>query len=127
MLVSEEQYIHMGGYNDDLVYGVGPEMLFYDSYSKTWFYSSALRVLNAEYHLNRNFVLGGAVALCEFYEFLGLNYLYEKYMNSDLIWDSSDGYYYIDFIHTKKQNANGHSYIEIKMIFDPMPCEYYQY
>ena len=33
--------------------------LFYDEYSRRYFESSVSRVLQAEYHLNRNFVMSG--------------------------------------------------------------------
>ncbi|MCM1225678.1 MAG: DUF6353 family protein, partial [Lachnospiraceae bacterium] len=48
------------------------KLLFYDFYGKRYFQSTISRVLQAEYHLNRNFMLRGHVSLNEFYEFLGL-------------------------------------------------------
>ena len=48
------------------------ERLFYDSFSQRYFSSTMAAVLNAQYHLNRNFALRGWVDVNEFYEFLGL-------------------------------------------------------
>lgn len=47
--------------------------LFYDSFSNRYFQATFSQVLQAEYHLNRNFALmGGFVPLNMFYEFLGI-------------------------------------------------------
>ena len=50
----------------------GEKMLFYDEYRSKYFEASMEEVLNAEYHLNRNFSFRGYANLNEFYEFLGL-------------------------------------------------------
>lgn len=50
----------------------GEKMLFYDEYRSKYFEASMEEVLNAEYHLNRNFSFRGCASLNEFYEFLGL-------------------------------------------------------
>ena len=80
--------------NDD-----DPENLctFYDPFSDRYFETTALRVLQAEYHLNRNFVLGGAVTVNDFYQFLGLDVV----ENGDIFgWTMDDGLMWIDFDHT---------------------------
>ena len=73
--------------------------LFYDSFSKRYFESTISRVLQAEYHLNRNFTLGATPSLNDFYDLLGL----ERTEHGDSIgWTNSDGsYYWIDFNHYK--------------------------
>lgn len=50
----------------------GEKMLCYDEYRGKYFEASMEEVLNAEYHLNRNFSFRGYASLNEFYEFLGL-------------------------------------------------------
>lgn len=50
----------------------GEPVLFYDEYGNRYFESTIEQVMNAEYHLNRNFVLIGYAVLNELYEFLGL-------------------------------------------------------
>lgn len=81
---------------DPIVQG---NLLFYDEFTDIWFRSSFAGVKNAEYHLNRNFVLGGEASLKTFYEFLGVG-LPPKY--ADLTWDDillNDGIYWVDFNH----------------------------
>ena len=46
--------------------------LFYDSFSKRYFESTVAQVLEAEYHLNRNWCLGASVYVNDFYNFLGM-------------------------------------------------------
>ena len=77
----------------------GREELFFDSYSKRYFVSTVSRVLQAEYHLNRNYVLGGGVCLNEFYEFLGIS---EIEGGDEIGWEIGQGLYWVDFSHRKK-------------------------
>lgn len=51
----------------------GENRLFYDEYGERYFEAPMNVVLNAEYHLNRNFALRGCANLNEFYSFLGLD------------------------------------------------------
>lgn len=76
---------------------VEEEALFYDAMGDRYFTSTITHVLEAEYHLNRNFCLGWIPSLNDFYEFLGL----EKTSYGDSIgWTNSNGdYYWIDFFH----------------------------
>lgn len=72
--------------------------LFYDEYSKRYFETTAEKVLLAEYHLNRNYILRGFARLNEFYEFLGL----DKTDYGDAVgWDVCGEIYWIDFNHRK--------------------------
>ena len=50
----------------------GEKVLFFESFRGKYFEATMNEVLNAEYHLNRNFTLRGCANLNEFYEFLGL-------------------------------------------------------
>ena len=50
----------------------GEKVLFFESFRGEYFEATMNEVLNAEYHLNRNFALRGCANLNEFYEFLGL-------------------------------------------------------
>lgn len=72
--------------------------LFYDSYGERYFETTFERVMEAEYHINRNYVLRGACELNEFYEMLGLPSL-DKY--EGMGWNTADGYYWIDFLNEK--------------------------
>lgn len=73
------------------------DVLFYDAMGDRYFTSTITRVLEAEYHLNRNFCLGWIPSLNDFYELLGL----EKTEYGDAVgWTNSNGdYYWIDFFH----------------------------
>lgn len=72
--------------------------LFYDEYSGRYFESTPEKVLLAEYHLNRNYILRGFARLNEFYEFLGL----EPTEYGDAVgWDICGEIYWIDFNHRK--------------------------
>lgn len=72
--------------------------LFYDEYSERYFESTIEKVLLAEYHLNRNYVIRGSASLNEFYEFLGLDPT--NYGNA-VGWDICSELFWIDFNHRK--------------------------
>ena len=82
-----------------LDFGVDEDIrLFYDSFSERYFESTIGRVLQAEYHLNRNYSLGMEPTPNEFYEFLGL----EPTLDGDSYsWDPEDGWMWIDFNNRK--------------------------
>ena len=92
--------------------------LFYDSYSERYFESTIGRVLQAEYHLNRNYILGGGACLNEFYGFLGL----EPIPTGDQLgWDFDGGLQWVDFNHrTVVLEENGNlECLVIDFVFDP--------
>lgn len=62
----------------------GEKMLFYEEYRGKYFEATMEEVLNAQYHLNRNFALRGYACLNEFYDFLGLD---ETDFGDILGWD----------------------------------------
>lgn len=79
--------------------GTSEPRLFYDEYSNRFFETTVEQVMNAEYHLNRNFVLRGFVYLNEFYEFLGLE---PTDYGSKVGWSIDDDcMFWIDFNHHK--------------------------
>lgn len=49
--------------------------LFYDTNSNRYFETTFARVLEAEYHVNRNYVLRGFVSANEWYDFLGISHI----------------------------------------------------
>lgn len=95
--------------------------LFYDVFSERYFESTISRVLQAEYHLNRNFMFGGYISLNEFYKFLGLE---ETELGAAVGWNSCNGdIFWIDFDHSKAMvddglNGEVECYI-IDMVFPP--------
>lgn len=96
------------------------ERLFYDSFSDRYFQSTISRVIQAEYHLNRNFILGADVTLNDFYEFLGLapadfgdNVGWLSYWDEGIAW--------IDFDHSVAKLEDGLECCVIDMVYPPMP------
>lgn len=79
--------------------GTSEPRLFYDEFSNRFFQTTVEQVMNAEYHLNRNFVLRGFAYLNELYEFLGLE---PTEYGSKVGWSiNDDGIFWIDFNHRK--------------------------
>lgn len=102
------------GFEDDR-----EEHLFYDMMSKRYFKSTFSKVLLAEYHLNRNFCLGGTVDENQFYEFLGLD---PEDIGCNVGWDMCSGICWIDFEHIKNTTDDGSlEYYIISPIFWPEP------
>lgn len=75
-------------------------VLFYEPISKRYFWSTLSKVLQAEYHLNRNHCIGWTPCVNDFYEFLGLK---KTDKGEHLIFTDveQDGFIWIDFDHTK--------------------------
>lgn len=82
----------------------GEPVLFYDEYGNRYFETTIERVLDAEYHINRNFVLRGYTTLNELYEFLGLE---ETEYGDKVGWCVDDELYWIDFNHRKVTMDDG--------------------
>ena len=72
--------------------------LFYDVSSKRYFEARPSAVLQAEYFINRNYILGWNTTLLDWYEFLGI----EPIENADkMYFNIEDGLAWIDFDHHK--------------------------
>lgn len=96
----------------------GEKHLFYDELSGAVFERTWGEILDAEYHINRNFVLKGYVSLDEFYDFLDIH---PECM--DLGWDIALGYSWIDFSHRMMTLDDGLECFAIEYIFPPMTEE----
>lgn len=104
-------------YDPDSVY---EEILFYDNFSQRYFTSTMTSVVNAQYHLNRNFVLRGEASLNELYEFMGL----EKVYGGDSIgWDfyelMESGIQWIDFENRLVKMDDGLECYIVSALFEP--------
>lgn len=81
------------------------EVLFYlqDGYNDRYFRSVVSNVLEAEFHLNRNFVLRGYTTINEFYDFLGIDRtdFGDGIGWSDTMGFERYGYQWIDFNHER--------------------------
>lgn len=89
---------------------------FFDHYSQRYFESTMASVLEAEYHLNRNYILGGEIDVNEFYRFLGIPALPEL---DDRYWSYEGGMYWIDFNHRLVQLDDGMEVVAIEMVLEP--------
>lgn len=93
------------------------KVIFYDEISGKSILRYEREVMDAEYHLNRNFVLRGYASLNEFYEFLGLPQT--KY-GDEVGWTYTDGYCWIDFEHRLISRDDGGTEVyAIDMLFPP--------
>lgn len=94
--------------------------LFYDEFSMRYFNATFSQVLQAEYHINRNFAIScGENYVNEFYKFLGIDTVpeYQGYG-----WFVADDFYWIDFTHTKTIMDDGLEVYIIRM--EQTPCTY---
>ncbi|MCD8119697.1 MAG: DUF6353 family protein [Lachnospiraceae bacterium] len=74
-------------------------------------------IMDAEYHMNRNYILRGYASLNEFYEFLGLP---KTDYGDELGWCCMDEIDWIDFEHHEVSRDDGGTPIyEISYIFEP--------
>lgn len=114
---------NMGGYGslDFSEEDDEPKKLFYDVFSKRYFESTINKVLKAEYHLNRNFILSGYVSADTYFEFLGLKPLKDC---SELVWEIEDDIYWIDFDHHKTRLDDGAECYVIEMYLEPHVSNY---
>lgn len=116
-------YISAGGLLGDSTLITETDVLemkrtFYDSFSNRCFESTLPRVMNAEYHLNRNYSLGASVMVNDFYEFLGLDPISG---GNVLGWDMAGGLSWIDFDHHTETLDDGMEVIVIDMVYEPYP------
>lgn len=104
-----------------------PEVVrtFYDPISERYFESTLSKVIEAEYHINRNFVLGALITLNDFYEFLGLS---PTEYGETVGWFVSDELYWIDFDNcmvTLDDSEDGMEVCVIYPVYYPrLPEEY---
>ena len=92
--------------------------LFYDVFSKRYFESTINRVIQAEYFLNRDYIIGGNVSVNNFYGFLGLA---DMEGGDELEWNMDTGIYWIDFNHRKTILDDGLEVCVMEMVFEPEP------
>jgi hypothetical protein len=90
--------------------------LFYEEFTGRFFKATIQQVLNAEYHLNRNFTLRGYATLEEFHTFLGIEPHPE---DESLGWAVEDEMYWIDFDHNEQTLEDGTKYYELNFPFYP--------
>lgn len=102
----------------------GEPVLFYEEISGRYFESTIEQVLNAMYHLNRNYILRGYAYLNELYDFLGLE---PNDYGSVMGWaPNDDGEYWIEFSTRKTVLDDGLEVYILELPFEPVydPLEY---
>lgn len=114
----ERQYISAALWGDNACLDFGDDdtlHVFYFPYNGKYFETTIPRLLEAEYHLNRNYVLGGIMYLSDFYNLLGL----KIEPGEDPWWDIEDEIYWIEFDHKKFKMDNGEDCYLIDFPFPP--------
>ena len=100
-------------------------ILFYDEFGHRYFNAPIEQVLQAEYHLNRNYCMNAGIYLNEFYNFLGI----DKTEYGDQVgWVMEDeSTMWIDFNHHKITMEDGLECYAIEMVPEPSVAiqEYY--
>lgn len=100
------------------------KVLFYDEFSKQYFTSTMAGVINAQYHLNRNWSLQGEVSVNEYYGFLGIDKLKG---GDDIGWTyefAEEGLMRIDFDISKIEMDDGLECFLISYIHEPIPLDW---
>lgn len=122
--VSDDHFVYSRGLigNESLDGFIDEKHLFYDEFSNRYFESTMSKVLQAEYHFNRNYVLRGGSCVNEFYEFLGIDpidggdELGWSYCELEIAW--------LDFNHRIIEIAeDGLECCVIEMVFTPQVME----
>lgn len=94
--------------------GEEEKRLFFDNLTSRYFESTLSKVLEAEYHLNRNFTLRGYVSWNEYCQMFGL--VDEVKPNGEHIgWQVEDGVYWLDFNHETED-------VETPEVGQPLEC-----
>lgn len=95
----------------------GDPVLFYEENSGRYFESTIEQVLNAMYHINRNYALRGYVYLNEYFEFLGLE---GNDYGSVMGWaPTDDGEYWIEYNIRKTVLDDGLEVYILETPFEP--------
>lgn len=95
----------------------GEERLFYDSITEQYFTSTLARVMDAQYHLNRNFTMGCDYVNVQMWcDFLGI----ENKNDDQRGWALNDDYTWLDFDNHKPVDiGDGLEACIIECAFDP--------
>lgn len=96
------------------------KVTWYEPYQNRYFEMYERELIDAEYHFNRNFTLGGSRSLNDLYEMLGLPYTRK---GEKIGWCVCDGYCWVDFEHVLQRNKDGSEYYILQPVFPPMTEE----
>lgn len=73
--------------------------LWYEPYTKTYLRAYEREILHAEYHTNRNFMLGGYISVADWARMLGVPEDKICTYHEDEGWSTFDEYYWFDVTH----------------------------
>lgn len=94
---------------------------FYDARSKRYFESTLSKVLEAEYHYNRDYTGSGEVDFNGFYQYIGL----EPVKDGEDVFNVEGGLWWVDFNNRLEVLDDGMEVIVIETEFGPeSPTEY---
>lgn len=96
--------------------------LFYEPISKKYFWSTVPMVLEAQYTVNRNLVLGGEISLNDYLEFLRLDGVDG---GDNLLWAPCDDYVWIDFFNHISTDDHGNRIHVLDVTNAPETIEYW--
>lgn len=104
-----------------LLTAMDDNLLFYEEHYGEYFTRAMAQVIDAEYHMNRNFILRGYMSLNDFYTFLGLDHIAG---GDNIGWsiemgETTYGYSWIDFDHHLTKTDDGLECYVISMPFEP--------
>lgn len=100
------------------------KLCWYEPITGQYFERYEREVIDAEYHFNRNFILGCAGTLNEFLGMLGVDQADDR----ELSWDMQAGYQWVDFEHVpSKRIHHGKQVFEIWPLFLPEDAAYWDY
>ena len=126
---AEERYIHAFNLFSDctqfLEEDYSEPILFYDEFGHRYFNAPIEQVLQAEYHLNRNYNMNAGIYLNDFYNFLGID---KSDVGDQVGWVMEDeSTMWIDFNHRKITMDDGLECYAIEMVPEPTVAiqEYY--
>lgn len=123
--IAKETFIYTPGFLDNSsLYNPNSDndetMLFFDSCSQRYFESTLAKVINAEYHVNRNLALGGFVPINSYFEFLGIDITAEGDRVGWCAEDLSDnGLCWLDFDNNMTELEDGLECCVITYIVEP--------
>ena len=93
------------------------KVTWYEPYSNRYFEMYERELIDAEYHFNRNFIIGGSRSLNDLYEMLGLP---ATKKGEDIGWCICDGYMWVDFEHELQRKPDGTEYYVLQPVYPPM-------
>lgn len=96
------------------------KVTWYEPYSNRYFEMYERELIDAEYHFNRNFIIGGSRSLNDLYEMLGLP---ATKKGESIGWCVCDGYVWVDFEHELQHRPDGSEYYILQPVYPPMTEE----